>query len=43
VVLPGEEDILMGACPLEGLDLMIHPKTREVVGVHGGKKLNVVR
>jgi clan AA aspartic protease len=43
VVLPGEEDVLMGAYPLEGLDLMIHPKTQEVVGAHGDKRLNVVK
>jgi clan AA aspartic protease len=43
VVLPGEEDVLMGAYPLEGMDLMIHPKTQEVVGAHGDKRLNVVK
>jgi clan AA aspartic protease len=43
VVLPGEEDVLMGAYPLEGLDLMIHPKTQEIVGAHGDKRLNVVK
>jgi clan AA aspartic protease len=43
VVLPGEEDVLMGAYPLEGLDLMIHPKTQEVVGAHGDKVRNVVK
>jgi clan AA aspartic protease len=43
VVLPGEEDVLLGAYPLEGLDLMIHPKKQEVVGAHGDKRLNVVK
>ncbi|MDR1216893.1 MAG: hypothetical protein LBK25_09440 [Treponema sp.] len=43
VVLSGEEDVLMGAYPLEGLDLMIHPKTQEVVGAHGDKVRNVVK
>jgi hypothetical protein len=38
VVLPGEEDVLLGAFPLEGLDLMVHPTTREVIGAHGDKK-----
>jgi hypothetical protein len=33
----------MGAFPLEGLDLMIHPKTQEVVGAHGDKIRNVVK
>jgi clan AA aspartic protease len=43
VVLPGEEDVLMGAYPLEGMDLMIHPKNQEVVGAHGDKIRNVVK
>jgi predicted aspartyl protease len=43
VVLPGEEDVLLGAYPLEGLDLMVHPKKQEVVGAHGDKRLNVVK
>ncbi|MDR0663556.1 MAG: hypothetical protein LBF80_05710, partial [Spirochaetaceae bacterium] len=43
VVLPDEEDVLMGAYPLEGLDLMIHPRTQEVVGAHGDKVRNVVK
>jgi clan AA aspartic protease len=43
VVLPGEEDVLIGALPLEGLDLMIHPKTQEVIGAHGDKIRNVVK
>jgi hypothetical protein len=43
MVLLAEEDVLMGAYPLEGLDLMIHPKTQEVVGAHGDKIRNVVK
>ncbi|MDR1636692.1 MAG: aspartyl protease family protein [Treponema sp.] len=43
VVLSGEEDILLGAYPLEGLDLMILPKTQEVTGAHGDKRYNVVK
>jgi clan AA aspartic protease len=43
VVLPGEEDVLLGAYPLEGMDLMVHPKTQEVVGAHGDKIRNVVK
>jgi clan AA aspartic protease len=34
LVLPDAKDILLGAIPLEGLDLTINPK-RELVGVHG--------
>ena len=43
VVLPGETDVLMGAYPLEGLDLMVHPKLHEVVGAHGDTRLNMIR
>jgi clan AA aspartic protease len=35
VVLPGESETLLGAYPLEGMDLMIHPQRQEVVGAHG--------
>jgi len=34
LVLPDAPDILLGAIPLEGMDLTINPK-RELVGVHG--------
>ena len=37
IVLPNANDILLGAIPLEGMDLMVHPRTEEVVGVHGDK------
>ena len=43
VVLPGEEDVLLGAYPLEGMDLMVNPKRQEVVGAHGDKARNVVK
>ena len=35
VVIPNAETALLGAIPLEGMDLMINPKTQELVGVHG--------
>jgi hypothetical protein len=34
---------LLGAYPLEGMDLMVHPKNQEVIGAHGDKRLNVVK
>jgi clan AA aspartic protease len=43
VVLPGEEDVLLGALPLESMDLMVHPEKQEVVGAHGDKMRNVVK
>ena len=35
VVLPEAESVLLGVIPLEGMDLMINPKTGELTGVHG--------
>ena len=35
MVIPGAETVLLGAIPLEGMDIMIHPKKQELVGVHG--------
>ena len=41
LVLPNAKDILLGAIPLEGMDLTVNPKAeaegfgRELVGVHG--------
>jgi len=35
VVVTGAESVLLRAIPLEGMDLMINPKTQELVGIHG--------
>jgi hypothetical protein len=35
VVIPGAEFVLLGAIPLEFMDLMVHPAKQELVGVHG--------
>jgi clan AA aspartic protease len=43
VVLPDEEDILLGALPLEEMDLMVHPLENEVIGAHGDKIRYVVK
>ena len=37
MVIPGAEKILLGAIPLEGMDLMVNPVTQELTGVHGDK------
>ena len=41
LVLPDAKDILLGAIPLEEMDLTINPK-RELVGVHGDRVLHRV-
>ena len=35
LVVPGAESILLGAIPLEGMDLIINTKTQELIGAHG--------
>jgi clan AA aspartic protease len=42
-VLPGEEDVLLGQYPLEGMDLAVNPKRNEVTGAHGDKARYVVK
>jgi len=34
-VISGEKTVLLGAIPLEDMDLMVNPVTRELVGIHG--------
>jgi clan AA aspartic protease len=35
LVVPGAKKVLLGAIPLESMDLMVNPVTQEVVGAHG--------
>ena len=37
MVIPGAEKVLLGAIPLEAMDLMVSPAAQEVVGIHGDK------
>jgi clan AA aspartic protease len=37
IVIPGAEKVLLGAIPLEDMDLMVSPATQELVGIHGDK------
>ncbi|MDR1869068.1 MAG: hypothetical protein LBQ82_03680 [Treponema sp.] len=39
LVVPGADEILFGALPMEGMDLMVHPRNEEVVGAHGDTAL----
>jgi clan AA aspartic protease len=42
VVLPEAQDILLGALPLEGMDLMVDPVNQRLVGVHGDQRIHLV-
>jgi clan AA aspartic protease len=35
LVVPGAKHVLLGALPLEGLDLMVDPVKRRLAGIHG--------
>ena len=42
LVLPDAEDILLGAIPLEAMDLTVNPR-RELVGAHGDQVIHSVK
>ncbi|GHU02045.1 hypothetical protein FACS1894147_03100 [Spirochaetia bacterium] len=42
LVVPGAREVLLGAIPLEAMDLMVHPRLEEVVGVHGDRIMHVL-
>jgi len=39
LVVPGADEILFGALPMEGMDLIVHLRKEEVVGAHGDTAL----
>jgi clan AA aspartic protease len=42
LVVPDAKDILLGALPLEAMDLMVDPVHQRLVGVHGDQPLHVL-
>jgi clan AA aspartic protease len=42
VVVPNAKYILLGALPLEAMDLMVDPVHQKLVGVHGDEALHVL-
>ena len=42
VVVPSAKDVLLGALPLEAMDLMVDPVHGCLVGVHGDQPLHVI-
>jgi clan AA aspartic protease len=42
LVLPGAEDVLLGAIPLEDMDLLVDPMRRELIGAHGDEVVCLV-
>jgi clan AA aspartic protease len=43
VVIPGDGEVLLGALPMEAMDLMVHPLRQEVVGAHGERQLHLAK
>jgi clan AA aspartic protease len=42
LVLPDADKVLLGAIPLEAMDLTINPKKQEIVGIHGDEVLMTI-
>jgi clan AA aspartic protease len=42
-VLPDAEEVLLGAIPLEDMDLMVDPAERKLVGAHGDEILGIIK
>jgi hypothetical protein len=41
-VLPGTDEVLLGAIPLEDMDLIVDPKNQKLVGAHGDEPLALI-
>jgi clan AA aspartic protease len=42
VVIPGADNVLLGAIPLEDMDLIVDPKRQQLVGAHGNEVVCLV-
>jgi clan AA aspartic protease len=42
-VLPGADEILLGAIPLEDMDLIVDPKMQKLIGAHGDEPVGRIR
>jgi clan AA aspartic protease len=43
VVMPNACDILLGALPVEGMDLYVDPVNQRLAGVHGDRRIHLVK
>jgi clan AA aspartic protease len=43
LVLPNADEVLLGAIPLEAMDLTINPRKEEIVGAHGDQIIHAVK
>ncbi|MDR1094925.1 MAG: hypothetical protein LBL31_00890 [Spirochaetaceae bacterium] len=42
VVVPDAVDVLLGALPLEGLDLIVDPVNQRLAGAHGDRRIHIL-
>jgi hypothetical protein len=42
VVIAGSDQVLLGAIPLEDMDLIVDPKRQQLVGAHGNEVVCLV-
>ena len=43
LIVPNASEVLLGAIPLEDMDLIIHPKKNELIGAHGDEILTYIK
>jgi predicted aspartyl protease len=43
IVIPNADKILLGAIPLEDMDLIVDPKRQQLVGAHGNKVVCLIK
>jgi clan AA aspartic protease len=43
IVIPGADNILLGAIPLEDMDLIVDPQRRQLVGAHGNEVVCLIK
>jgi hypothetical protein len=43
LLLPGAEEVLLGAIPLEDMDLVVDPAVRELKGAHGDEVVCLIK
>jgi clan AA aspartic protease len=41
-VVQRECPVLLGAMPMEGMDIMVDPKSQQLVGIHGDEELGIL-
>jgi clan AA aspartic protease len=43
IVIPNADEVLLGAIPMEDMDLIVHPRKQEVVGAHGNEIVCIIK